>query len=181
MWNKFGKYHSYQDLLSMAVVASLEAEKSYNPMMAKFSAYVKPRIEGAIIRGVSNVSTGQHKVLTQMYAFIDKYVATHDRIPAQHIILKHLEISEATFLEILDSTLKITEVSTDDVAEDVLIDTVDLDVLAEYHKVSQVIETLPKKKQQVIKAFMEDSSEPSAQVQEILDIIRTKLKIKEEN
>ena len=98
MYNKYHKYYSYEDLLSVAYIASLEAERSYDPERAKFSAYISPRIEGAITRSVSNISDSQHKVLQQMYKYIDEYTAKHGRVPAQHVILSHMKLTQLSRL-----------------------------------------------------------------------------------
>ena len=179
MWHKFNKFHAYDDLLSVAYIASLEAEAMYDPEKAKFSAYIKPRIEGAIIRSVSNISSTQHSTLLAMQKFIDDFLEKHSKIPAQHIILKHLDITEKQFLAIIDSTVKIQKVSPDDLPEDALLATQDLDSLAEYARILPVIETLPIADQTILKNFMEGNIGNSAKVNSILSIIRKKLNITE--
>jgi DNA-directed RNA polymerase specialized sigma subunit len=179
MWVKFGKFHDFNDMLSVAQIASLESERLYNPSKAKFSAYVKSRIEGAIIRSVTNLSTGQHKLLAQLHKFIDNYLVLHDFPPAQHIILHELQITEADLYKLLSSTDKITLASIDDVPEQELNDSLSMDDTAEYDKVQKVIATLSLKQQKEINKFLEDQTVPSAKIQDILGIIRTRLQIKD--
>jgi len=178
MWHKFGQHYEYEELLGVAYIASLEAEKGYDSKMAKFSAYVKPRVEGAIIRSVSSTSNIQHKILSKIYAFMDKYVLLHDRMPSQKLIIEHLQISEEDFMDAIDSTTRISIVSTDDVYEDDLAIDINLDTLAEFDKVSDIVGTLSKKQQRRIADFMSDPEASSGEIQEILDIIRTRLNIK---
>ena len=180
MWSKYSQHYDYTELLAIAHVASLEAEKKYDPKKAKFSSYVKPRIEGAIINSVSSISNSQHKILVNMYKFIESYIQQHDMPPAQHLILEHLKIDVARFDSLLETSLKVTMVSPDDLDEGDLSVDMDMDTLAEYAKVDAIIKTLTNRQQDKIREFLEDNVEPSADLQVILDIIRDKLNIKVE-
>lgn len=175
MWHKYARYFDYDELFSIANLAAIEAEPKYDPTRAKFSTYIKPRVEGAIIRSVSKISNSSNKKLTQLYDFIEKYIQEHDSAPAQHLILEHLKISEEEFVKLLGTIRNVTVVSPDDVDETEFATEMDLDTLAEYSRVEDVLVTLSKKEQTLVRAFMEDSCEPSAELQEVFAIIRDKL------
>ena len=179
MFNKFKGYYPYEDLLSTAYLASVEAEQSYNPERAKFSAYIKPRIEGAILRSVSNITNTQHTTLQQIYRFIDDYIDKHGRVPAQHIILKHVGITEAKFMALLDATLKVSEVPIDDM-HDYASEDLDLDVLAEYSSMLEVIGTLSRQQRDRIAEFIDDPDVSVDKISDIVSTVRSKLNIEED-
>ncbi len=178
MWLKFGKRYEFEDLLSVAYIASLESISTYDDRKAKFSVYIRPRIEGAITRSVSTISNKQHGLFTSMLKFIDNYIEEHNRIPAQHIIIKHLSLNENQFLSLLEATQKRTIISPDDVPEEDLAFEVDVDRLAEYSKVMDIVNTLPLRQQKIIENFMDDGVMSGA-VKDILVILRNRLNIKE--
>jgi DNA-directed RNA polymerase specialized sigma subunit len=179
MYNKYHKYYAYEDLLSVAYIASLESEKNYNPDKAKFSAFIRPRIEGAITRAVSNITDSQHKILIEMYKFIDMYTDKHGRIPAQHIILSHLKLTESQFLAILDTTIRVKLVSTDDICETELSTNLDLDTIVEFSKVEDIINTLTKDQQNKISNFLGNPNASEEKIKDILAILRNRLNIEE--
>lgn len=178
MFNKFRGFYPYEDLLGVAYVAAVEAERTYDPERAKFSAYIKPRIEGAIIRSASNISNNQHNTLQEIYKFIDDYMIAHGRIPAQHIILQHVGISEEKFLALLDATLQVVEVPIDDITEQES-DDMDLDTLAEYQRVMEIISTMSKQKRDRIAEFLDDPSVDPSKIQDIIKNVRSNLNLGE--
>ncbi len=178
MFDKFRGFYPYEDLLGVAYVAAVEAERTYDPERAKFSAYIKPRIEGAIVRSASNISNSQHSTLQEIYKFIDDYMIKHGRIPAQHIILQHVGISEDKFIALLDATLQVTEVSIDDISEQEA-NGIDLDTLAEYQRVMEIINMMPKQKRDRIAEFLDDPSVDATKIQDIVKSIRGNLNIGE--
>ena len=178
MFNKFKGFYQYEELLGIAYLASVEAESTYDPKRAKFSAYIKPRIQGAIIRSVSNITNIQHNTLQEVYKFIDDYLEKHNRIPAQHIILAAVGITEQKFIELLDATIKVSQISTDDIP-DYEADCVDMDTQAEYHRVAAIVSTLSKQQRDRIADFLDDPDVDTAKIGDIVDSIRDKLHIKE--
>jgi len=176
IWSKMGKAHSFEDLLSIAYIAALEAEKVYNPDKAKFSTYIKPRIEGALTRSISNISNHQHKLLIKMYAFIDRYVEKHERVPAQHIILKHLDINEKQFLNLID-TINEQIIGLDTVEDTEIANTLDMDTIAEFDKVERLVKLLPPKEYAMVQQYLEDPTIREDKIQHILDNLRKSLKL----
>lgn len=176
MFNKFRGFYTYDELLSVAYLASVEAERTYDAKRAKFSAYIKPRIEGAIIRSVSNVSNTQHTTLQEIYKFIDSYLDKHNRIPAQHIILQHVGITEARFLALLDATIQITQISTDDIIDQESED-MDLDTIAEYQRMMEVISTLDRHQRERVAEFLDDPNVDPTKIEDITQRIRNNLGI----
>jgi len=179
IWNKMGLAYPYEDLLSMAYIAALEAEKVFDPTKAKFSTYVKPRIEGALTRAVSNISYTQHKILIRMYAFITTYSEEYGRVPAQHIILKHLEISERQFLNLID-TVNEQIVELDTVTEIESSNGMDMDTLAEYEKVNKLIHKLPKKEFELVQQYLGDPTMKDEKIRHILVGLRASLNLVKE-
>ena len=177
MWSKFGKHHNFEELLSTAFIASLEAERTYNPNLAKFSAYIKPRIEGAIIRSVSNTSGNQYRLLSRLHKFLDKYIVLHDMVPSQNTIIQELGINESELQLLLEDTGKTIIVSMDDVLEGDVVSDIDMDLLAEYSRVDGVISELSVKQQKRVSEFIEDPTLSSEAIQDIIDIIRIRLKL----
>jgi len=178
MYNKFKKFYPYDDLLSTAYLASVEAERTYNPEKAKFSAYVKPRIEGAIIRSVSNTTNSQDKMLQAIYKFIDDYYEKHGKIPARHIILKEVGVTEKQFIVLLDLTNKVIEVDFDTLPE-YEAEELDLDSRVEYDKIMDVVASLPKQQRERINDFLYDPMVDSSQISDIINDIQSKLNIGE--
>jgi DNA-directed RNA polymerase specialized sigma subunit len=176
MWNKFKRFHQYDELLSIAYLASVEAERTYDASKAKFSAYVTPRIEGSITRAVSNLTSSQHKDLKGIYAFIDNYIETHNRIPAQHIILKHLKMSETKFIHLLDTAGSNRYIPIEDVTEE-QDNSIDLDTLAEVDQVMCILRTLPEREQKRIQHFLDDPNVSEQYIESAIISIRKKLKI----
>jgi len=176
MFNKFGGYYQYNDLLSVAYLASVEAERTYDETRAKFSAYIKPRIEGAIIRSVSNITNSQDTMLQSVYKFIDDYYEKHKKLPAQHVILGEVGVSEKQFMKALDATNKITEVDFDSLEEHESND-VDLDTLAEYSSIMDVVSQLPANKRDRITDFLNDPKMNESKIQDIVKELRGTLNI----
>ena len=177
MWHKYNKFYEYEDLLGIAYIASVESEKAYDPSKAKFSAFVKPRVEGAIVRATANITSAQHKTLLQIYAFIDKYLNDTGRVPAQHIILSEVGIKENKFLELIDLTHSLKKVSLHDIEDEVLGKDLDMDSLAEFDKIQDIVSTLPKVNQKEILDFLQDPSMDSDKIKRTIAIIRDRLKI----
>ena len=71
-------------------------------------------------------------------------------------------------------------VSTDDICETELATTTDLDTIAEFSKVEDIVKTLPKKQQKEINDFIGNPNASEDKIKDILGIIRMKLNIKEQ-
>lgn len=179
MYNNFRGYYPYEDLLSTAYLAAAESEAGYNPEMGKYPAYIKPRVQGAIIRSVSNITTKEHRMLLKMYKFIDDYVESKGKIPAQHIIMKHLGIKTKEFLSLIDTDASITLVSTDNISEEETAVSSNILEADEYDRMMAIVRTLSKAQQQRVARFLEDPTEPEANIKDILGIIRHRLNIEE--
>lgn len=179
MWLKFHKYYQFEDLLGVAYVAAVEAEKTYDKAKAKFSTYVRPRIEGAIIRSVSNITDSEHKKLLEIYQFINEYIEKHNKVPAQHIILKSVGITERQFLSLISATTKIIEVPLEgaEATDELNID--DMDTKAEYGRVEDIIEQLPKHHRKAIQDFLDNPNSSVDKIADVVAIIKSKLNIKD--
>ena len=179
MWNKFQRYYEYEELLGIAYIASIEAEKTYDPEKGKFSAHVKPRIEGAIIRSTSNITNKEHKRLLEVYAFIDRYTEKYGNVPGYSIILRELKMNEKEFFGLLDATTKIKKIPLDKVPEDSVSYELDLDTQLEYTKVQLIIDQLSEKHKRAVYKFLDNPNCSEESIKQTLDVIRDKLQVKE--
>ena len=178
MYFRFKGYCRYEELLAVANLASLESESRYDPTKAKFSTYIKIRIEGAMIKSASTISNSNQRTINKMHKYIETYIQKYDVAPPHHLLLDYLEVTEKEFQAILKSITKVMLISPDDLDEDDLTMDADLDTLAEYAKVDDMVKDLSLKQQKAIQEFMEDSGEPSDELQATLDILRSRLGIK---
>ena len=179
MYNKYQGYYSFEDLLSIAYLAAAESEAGYDETKGKYPAYIKPRIQGAIIRSVSNITSKEYKTLIKMYKFVDDYIATKGRIPAQHIIMEYLGLKQSEFMNLIDTKASIVLVSTDSLSEEALATPSKVDEMEEYERMMKVVSTLPKGQQKRINEFLEDPTKTEASIKDVLAIIRQRLDIKE--
>ena len=179
VWNKHKRYHQFSDLLSVAYVAAVEAERAYDESKAKFSTFVKPRIEGALTRYVSTLTSSQYQDLKKIYKFVDEYIAKHGRVPAQHIILSNIKLSEKKFISLLDASDNARELNLDEIEEEVDT-TIDLDTIAEYDKIMLLIGTLSREDQRKIKTFIEDPTTSVKSINNVVIKIRNILGIEDE-
>jgi hypothetical protein len=127
----------------------------------------------------TNISYTQHKILIRMYAFITTYSEEYGRVPAQHIILKHLEISERQFLNLID-TVNEQIVELDTVTEIESSNGMDMDTLAEYEKVNKLIHKLPKKEFELVQQYLGDPTMKDEKIRHILVGLRASLNLVKE-
>jgi DNA-directed RNA polymerase specialized sigma subunit len=94
---RYANHGEYEELLSEAILASLHAEKRYDPDKGKFSAYARRFIEGAVIKSITKLGTKQQHVLNKVYKALDKYVAEHNAIPNIEVILESIGVTKEAY------------------------------------------------------------------------------------
>ena len=178
MYLKYNGFYPFSDLLSVAYITSVEAERKYDADKAKFSTFIKPRIEGAIIRAMSNITNSQHQDLKKMYRFIDSYIEKHGRVPAMHIILKDIGISEKRFM-ILISIANAEQYVPIEEAEEGIDTSVDLDTLAEFSRIEELVATFPQADRKLLRRYLDDPEMPDEAIAGVVNKLRKKLGIEE--
>jgi len=147
--NRFGQRYDYDDMLSVATLASLLAEASYDPERSEFSGYIKKHIDGAVIRSVTTSSSKQQSLLINVYRWIETYTDEHDAVPSIGMALKALNIVESDYLKATASSEYLFRVPMDDVdpVSEPSEDTAELE---------DAIARLPRKYRRVVEAYLED-------------------------
>lgn len=90
-------YHSYEDLLLVAISESVKAEKRYNPSKSDFSTFVRYYIDGALNEYVTPISKGQMKLYNKISKFIQEYTAKHKEQPSLETILEGTGITKLRY------------------------------------------------------------------------------------
>lgn len=103
IYKKHHKYYNFNELLSVAFTAAVEAEKKYNPESTNFTTYARYHVEPALNEYVSNMSKTQLDTQKRIQGFIDGYFKQHKEFPCESIILKELNIKEETFRNLIQS------------------------------------------------------------------------------
>lgn len=99
---KHYRRYSFDELLEEALLASLMAEKRYNPKLGwDFSTYAKYDVEGALTKFTSSLSNTQLVLYNKMIKFIEKYSSETGKHPSKASILKGLSISEEKYTHLL--------------------------------------------------------------------------------
>lgn len=178
--NKYRGYHDYEDLLSVAFVAAVEAEKRFNPDKGEFSSYIRPRVEGALLKYASNLTVAQHRLLRSVYKFIEEFYEKHAMYPTQETIIKALGTTRDKLHAILTLSEKSAKQVPEEVLEDASIDC-NLDMLSEFENVMQAVSRLPKKHRDKINAFLLDPSQSEDSIKEQLRLLRGMLQIEIQN
>lgn len=97
VYRRHYKKYDFNELLSVAFAASLEAEVNYNPEKNKFSTYARYHIIPALNEYVSNMSKTQLELQKRVLSFIDNYFIENNQYPTEDIIIDSLKISQETF------------------------------------------------------------------------------------
>lgn len=103
VYNKHHKYYDFNELLSVAFAASVEAEEKYNPETNNFTTYARYHIIPALNEYVSNMSKTQLDLQKRILSFIAKYFNDNKVHPCESVILKELNIKEETFRNLVQS------------------------------------------------------------------------------
>ena len=122
-YNKHHKYYDFNELLSVAFAAAVEAETKYEPERNKFSTYAKYHVEPALNDFVSNMTKNQLDLQKRVQNFIDGYFKINDAYPSEEIILSTLKITQESFRAL---TQAVDLVYIDDEDEDVSIQSLEL-------------------------------------------------------
>ena len=94
--------YSYEELLEVALIASLTAEKRFKPELKwDFSTYARRDIEGALVQYVSSLSKIQLELYNKVLRFISEYSSKTGKHPSKESILKGLKISEEKYNHLL--------------------------------------------------------------------------------
>lgn len=104
IYNKHHKRYDFNELLSVAFTASIEAESKYNPDVAAFTTYARWFIIGALNTYVSSMSKTQLKLQSKVQNYIAEYYKIHNLYPSRIVILQDLKISEESFRNLVNTT-----------------------------------------------------------------------------
>lgn len=97
VYRKHHKRYDFNELLSVAFLAAVEAEQKYKAGENNFTTYAKYHVEPALNEYVSNMSKTQLALQKRIFNFILGYFKEHSMYPSEGIIRKELKISEETF------------------------------------------------------------------------------------
>ena len=112
---RFGQRYSYEDMLSEALLASVAAEKRYDPERSDYSSFIRRTLEGAIIRSVTSTTSKQQSLLLKVYRWVDEYAGTHDAIPSIGMALEALDITKASYEKALEASDHLYRIPMEDV------------------------------------------------------------------
>ena len=88
----FSKTHDISDLVAEGVIASLQAEKTYDPGRGKFGTFIRLRAKGAMINSVTTTSSKHQRILDRVFKYLDTYAEAEGAIPSLEMALEHLGI-----------------------------------------------------------------------------------------
>jgi len=114
-YKKHHKRYDFNELLSVAFTAAVEAEKKYDVTTNnKFTTYAQYHVEPALNEYVSNMSKTQLDLQKKIQNFINTYYETNKMYPAENIILKELKISEETFRNLVNTGVDLIYIEDND-------------------------------------------------------------------
>ena len=94
--------YSYEELLEVALIASLTAEKRFKPELKwDFSTYARRDIEGALVQYVSSLTKLQLNLYNKVLRFISEYSSKTGKHPSKESIIKGLNITEEKYQHLL--------------------------------------------------------------------------------
>lgn len=93
---KTAKTYDYEKALSVAILASVEAERKFKE--GNFAHYVKKRIEGAIIDEFRTHSKRDEVIRKKIESFVQSYEKEHRVFPSQKVILNSLGITREQYI-----------------------------------------------------------------------------------
>lgn len=94
--------YSYEELLEVALLASLTAEKRFNKDLKwDFSTYARRDIEGALVQYVSSLAKTQLELYNKVLKFISEFSSKTGKHPSKASIMKGLSISEEKYIHLL--------------------------------------------------------------------------------
>lgn len=114
VYNKHHKMYNFNELLSVAFTASLEAEVRYTAEQYAFTTYARYYIEGALNAYVSNLSQTQLKLQNRIQEYIEIYFSKNKIFPARKLILQDLKISEESFRNLINSSSEISYIDDEE-------------------------------------------------------------------
>ena len=89
--------YQYEDALTVALTASVQAEKAYDSTKGCFSTYIRERISGAITDAFRTVPKRSKVLHNQISKYIINYVNTHGYYPTESILKHDLDISDIRY------------------------------------------------------------------------------------
>lgn len=101
VYRKHHRRYDFNELLSVAFLASVEAEQKYKAGENNFTTYAQYHVEPALNEYVSNMSKTQLALQKRINNFIQGYFNEHKMYPAENIILKELKISAESFRQLI--------------------------------------------------------------------------------
>lgn len=93
---KTAKTYDYERALSVALLASVEAERKFK--QGNFANYIKKRVEGAITDEFRTHSKRDEIVRKKIEAFVQAYEKEHKAFPSQKVMLNALGITRAQYI-----------------------------------------------------------------------------------
>ena len=166
-YRRFGERGELQELISAAIAESVSAERTFNPEIASFPTFVKPRLLGAIVSAITAPSHTSQGLLGKIHRFITEYVEKHGAAPARHLIVQGLDITHQKF----DAALASKELQdAGEYFDEYFIepgeDIVEIDEMLEH------IERLPKRLQSTAKAYFNEEKIAPSKEKELLMALR---------
>lgn len=171
MYKKRSGYYEFNELLSIAMLASIEAERRYNPELATFSTYIKRRVEGALTSFITNLDSGSLKTLKDILKFIKHYQAEHGLTPSLNIISDGVKAPVEKLIRIL-ANANINIVSYDATSTDLFDDDNTLEL-----EVAELLDALPPEHSAVLRNFMYDEATDPAELEVALSYARKHYKV----
>lgn len=101
VYKKHHKRYDFNELLSVAFMAAVEAEQKYKPQENKFTTYAQYHVEPALNAYVSTMTKTQLALQKRIHNFMQGYFTEHNLYPSEKIILKELKITEETFRQLV--------------------------------------------------------------------------------
>lgn len=101
VYRKHHRHYDFNELLSVAFTAAVEAEKKYKAGENNFTTYAQFHVEPALNAYVSNMTKNQLYLQKKINNFIQGYFNEHKMYPCESIILKELKVSSETFRQLI--------------------------------------------------------------------------------
>jgi len=181
LYVKYGKRYDYEDILSVAYIAAIEAEKTFDPKIGEFSSYIRPAIERAVINNVLEITTDQLDLLMKAYKFINHHVKVEEVTPSITTIAKALDTSEEILLSLFAKVEHRKTVSYESIEvigdeEDVFeLSLVTEEVMAALNKIK------PEYKQALMDKYVYEKSTSTYTITQALKAVRKHLDIEGED
>jgi len=154
-YKKHHKRYDFNELLSVAFTAAVEAEKKYDASTSnKFTTYAQYHVEPALNEYVSNMSKTQLDLQKRIQGFISSYFEANKVYPAENIILSELNISEETFRNLINNGVDL--IYLDDEEDSIVCNDATAEQSLQLDEYIKIIEYIDVDNQGVLKMYLVD-------------------------